>query len=57
MRRLADMQYTRNDVAFERGTYRVRGDVIDIFPGRIRRKRCASSCSTDEIERSPSSTR
>ena len=32
LRRLAELQYTRNDVAFERGTFRVRGDVIDIFP-------------------------
>ena len=29
---LAGMQYTRNDRAFQRGTFRVRGDVIDIFP-------------------------
>ena len=32
LRRLAELQYTRNDVAFERANYRVRGDVIDIFP-------------------------
>src|SRR5690625_4762129 len=32
LRRLAELQYTRNDVDFSRGTYRVRGDVIDIFP-------------------------
>src|SRR5690606_6862713 len=32
LRRLAELQYTRNDVAFTRGTYRVRGDVIDICP-------------------------
>lgn len=32
LRRLAQLQYKRNDAAFERGTYRVRGDVIDIFP-------------------------
>lgn len=32
LRRLAELQYKRNDVAFTRGTYRVRGDVIDIFP-------------------------
>ena len=32
LRQLAEMQYTRNDVDFSRGTYRVRGDVIDIFP-------------------------
>lgn len=30
--RLVDMQYNRNDIAFERGTFRVRGDVIDIYP-------------------------
>ena len=29
---LAELQYTRNDIAFSRGTYRVRCDVIDIFP-------------------------
>lgn len=32
LRSLAEMQYTRNDADFRRGTYRVRGDVIDIFP-------------------------
>jgi excinuclease ABC subunit B len=32
LRRLAELQYQRNDVDFHRGTYRVRGDVIDIFP-------------------------
>jgi excinuclease ABC subunit B len=32
LRRLAEMQYTRNDVDFTQGCYRVRGDVIDIFP-------------------------
>ena len=32
LRRLADLQYTRNDLAFERGSYRVRGDIIDVFP-------------------------
>lgn len=32
LRRLAEMQYSRNDVDFHRGTYRVRGDIIDIFP-------------------------
>ncbi len=33
LRRLAEMQYGRNDMELRRGTYRVRGDVIDIFPG------------------------
>ncbi len=32
IRRLVDIQYMRNDVSFERGTFRVRGDTIDIFP-------------------------
>ena len=32
LRRLVDIQYNRNDMAFERGTFRARGDVIDIYP-------------------------
>ena len=32
LRRLTDMQYSRNELAFQRGAYRVRGDVVDIFP-------------------------
>ncbi len=32
LRRLAELQYTRNDMVLERGQYRVRGDVIDVFP-------------------------
>lgn len=32
LRRLIDIQYTRNDMDFKRGTFRVRGDVIEIFP-------------------------
>ncbi len=32
LRRLVDISYDRNDIAFERGTFRVRGDTIDIFP-------------------------
>jgi len=32
LRRLAELQYTRNDAVFQRSTYRVRGDVIDIYP-------------------------
>jgi excinuclease ABC subunit B len=37
LRRLADMQYTRNELDFSAGTYRVRGDVIDIFPAESAR--------------------
>ncbi|MCR5482394.1 MAG: excinuclease ABC subunit UvrB [Clostridia bacterium] len=32
LRKLVDIQYTRNDTSFERGTFRVRGDTVDIFP-------------------------
>ena len=37
LRRLADMQYTRNELDLSQGTYRVRGDVIDIFPAESER--------------------
>ncbi len=32
LRKLVDIQYTRNDLSFDRGTFRVRGDIIDIYP-------------------------
>jgi excinuclease ABC subunit B len=32
LRRLVDIQYTRNDISFERGTFRVRGDTVEVFP-------------------------
>lgn len=32
LRKLVDIQYTRNDLSFERGTFRCRGDIIDVFP-------------------------
>jgi excinuclease ABC subunit B len=32
LRRLVDIQYSRNDLAFERGTFRVRGDVVEVYP-------------------------
>lgn len=32
LRKLVDIQYTRNDLGFTRGTFRVRGDVVDVFP-------------------------
>jgi len=32
LRKLVDIQYNRNDLAFERGSFRVRGDIVDIFP-------------------------
>jgi excinuclease ABC subunit B len=38
LRRLADMQYTRNEIDLSQGTYRVRGDLIDIFPAESERE-------------------
>jgi excinuclease ABC subunit B len=37
LRRLAELQYKRNDVELHRGTYRGRGDVIDVFPAESER--------------------
>ncbi len=50
LRRLADMQYTRNDQVFQRGTYRVRGDVVDIFPAESEREAVRVELFDDEIE-------
>ena len=50
VRRLAELQYTRNDMAFQRGTYRVRGDVIDVFPAESEREAVRIELFDDEIE-------
>ncbi len=50
LRRLAELQYTRNDVAFQRGTYRVRGDVIDIFPAESEKHAIRVELFDDEID-------
>ena len=36
LKRLVDILYTRNDLAFKRGTFRVRGDIVDIFPAYMK---------------------
>lgn len=51
LRRLAELQYKRNDVNFERGTFRVRGDVIDIFPADSDRHGVRVELFDEEIER------
>lgn len=51
LRRLAELQYTRNDVAFSRATYRVRGDVIDIFPAESDRLALRIELFDEEIEK------
>jgi len=50
LRRLVAMQYTRNDTAFQRGTFRVRGDVIDIFPSHYEDRAWRLMMFGDEIE-------
>ncbi|MCM5703491.1 excinuclease ABC subunit UvrB [Larsenimonas salina] len=50
LRRLAELQYTRNDMDFRRGTYRVRGDVIDIFPADSDEQAVRVELFDDEID-------
>ncbi|HEU4486468.1 MAG TPA: excinuclease ABC subunit UvrB [Povalibacter sp.] len=50
LRRLADMQYKRNDLELTQGTYRVRGDVIDIFPAESEREALRVELFDDEID-------
>ncbi len=48
--KLVELQYTRNDVAFERGGFRVRGDVIEIFPAHFEGRAWRFSLFGDELE-------
>ncbi|GHA86275.1 excinuclease ABC subunit UvrB [Modicisalibacter luteus] len=50
LRRLAELQYTRNDMDFRRGTYRVRGDVIDIYPADAEDEAVRVELFDDEID-------
>ncbi len=50
LRRLAELQYTRNEMELAQGTYRVRGDVIDIFPAESEREAVRVELFDDEIE-------
>ncbi len=50
IQRLAEMQYERNEVDFHRGVFRVRGDVIDIFPAENSEHAIRVSLFDDEIE-------
>ena len=50
LRRLAEMQYSRNDLELRRGTYRVRGDSIDIFPGDEEAQAIRIELFDEEIE-------
>ncbi|MEO0973165.1 MAG: DEAD/DEAH box helicase family protein, partial [Pseudomonadota bacterium] len=50
LRRLAEMQYTRNEVDLRQGTYRVRGDVIDVFPAESEMQAVRIELFDDEID-------
>lgn len=51
IRKLVDIQYTRNDIAFERNNFRVRGDILEIFPAASSEKAVRLEFFGDEIER------
>jgi excinuclease ABC subunit B len=51
LRRLAELQYERNDIDFRRGTYRVRGDVIDVFPADSDKDGIRIELFDEEVER------
>jgi excinuclease ABC subunit B len=50
LRRMAELQYQRNELDFSQGTYRVRGDIIDIFPAESDRDAVRIELFDDEIE-------
>lgn len=50
MKKLIDVQYVRNDVEFERGTFRARGDVLDIYPAGFDQKAIRLEFFGDEID-------
>ncbi|WP_447767024.1 excinuclease ABC subunit UvrB [Aeromonas veronii] len=51
LRRLAELQYTRNDMAFQRGTFRVRGEVIDIYTAESDKLALRVELFDEEVER------
>ena len=50
LRRLAELQYTRNDTELRRGNYRVRGEIIDVHPAESEREAVRIELFDDEIE-------
>lgn len=51
IRKLIDIQYTRNDMDFQRGTFRVRGDVVEVFPASATDRAIRIEFFGDEVER------
>ena len=50
LKRFVELQYTRNDTAFYRGTFRVRGDVVELFPSHLEDRAWRLSLFGDELE-------
>ena len=50
LRQFTELQYTRNDISFVRGTFRVRGDIIEIFPAHLETVAWRITLFGDEIE-------
>ena len=57
LRKLVDIQYQRNDYDFHRGTFRVRGDTVEIFPAYEESARSASNSSATRSRRCTKSIR
>lgn len=51
LRKMIDIQYERNDINFKRGTFRVRGDVIEILPASVSEKAIRIEMFGDEVDR------
>ena len=51
LKKLVDIQYTRNDIDFSRGTFRVRGDIVEVFPASSNERALRIEFFGDEIER------
>ena len=51
MRRLVDSQYERNDIDFHRGTFRVRGDTVEVFPAYEEERAVRIEFFGDAVER------
>ncbi|MGL5207055.1 MAG: excinuclease ABC subunit UvrB [Acidaminococcaceae bacterium] len=50
LKKLVEIQYSRNDIAFQRGTFRVRGDVIEVIPAGFNEKAIRIEMFDDEVE-------
>ena len=51
LKKLVDIQYTRNDIDFSRGTFRVRGDIVEVFPASSNEKALRIEFFGDEVDR------